>query len=286
MPFVNEAHGEISDQLHHYVVWDLHCLQLYDLTAHCEHSWEDHWRFSPLPPEHLQHPPRPQSNKRRPSGRRYQMPDASEHALPDCVTALSIRLSGTLSTLLPKSHDCNLHVPPLAHSLTPAIRPCWQIKTKRIGFIYRNKSNFLLICSKTTVESAIFSPINYGDAIHRNATASTLRLLDLVYYSTVRFITSDGYSSHRYILYDKVGWPSLTARCNNHWYLYIISPDWKMNIIHHITIALELWARVPRARTELGKTTFSVNAANSGILLQCDLKVNTPIPLGRFSFDD
>lgn len=48
-------------------------------------------------------------------------------------------------------------------------------------------------------------------------------------YSTLPFITSDVYMTHQCILFDKVGWPSLTERHNNHWYLFIHKTlTWKL----------------------------------------------------------
>lgn len=49
--------------------------------------------------------------------------------------------------------------------------------------------------------------------IYRQASASTLKPLDAVYHSALRFITGDVYSTH-HIQFDKVGWSSLSYGCD------------------------------------------------------------------------
>lgn len=44
----------------------------------------------------------------------------------------------------------------------------------------------------------------YGKVIYRHASASTLKPLDTVYQSALRFITGDVHSTQHYILYVKV----------------------------------------------------------------------------------
>ena len=89
--------------------------------------------------------------------------------------------------------------------------------------------------------------------------------LDSVYHSALRFITDDGYNIHHCVLYDKVGWPSLTERRNNHWYLYIYKtltgklPSYITSLLHWnsgplLTCSSDCLAlQVLRVRTELGK---------------------------------
>lgn len=43
--------------------------------------------------------------------------------------------------------------------------------------------------------------LDYGGVIYKHASASTLKPLDTVYYSAVRFITADFYSAHHCIFY-------------------------------------------------------------------------------------
>ena len=106
---------------------------------------------------------------------------------------------------------------------------------------------------------------DYREVIYRNTAASTLWPLDSVYQSAVRFITDDGYNIHHCVLYDKVGWPSLTERRNNHWYLYIYKtltgklPSYITSLLHWnsgplLTCSSDCLAlQVLRVRTELGK---------------------------------
>lgn len=43
--------------------------------------------------------------------------------------------------------------------------------------------------------------LDYGSVIYKHASASTLKPLDTVYYSAVRFITADFYIAHHCIFY-------------------------------------------------------------------------------------
>lgn len=85
---------------------------------------------------------------------------------------------------------------------------------QKLGFLYRNKTNFLMFNRKLNV-------LDYGDVVYRNASASTLAPLNSVYHSALRFITGDSYSTHHCILYEKVGWAPLTVRRDRHWFIFI-----------------------------------------------------------------
>ncbi len=102
------------------------------------------------------------------------------------------------------------HIDTLANKL-------WQ----KIGYLYRNKANFPVLSRKQIIEAIFLSVLDYGDIICRHASASTLKPLDSVYHSALRFITGDSYSTYHCILYEKVGWASLTVRCDSHWFLFI-----------------------------------------------------------------
>ena len=91
----------------------------------------------------------------------------------------------------------------------------------KLGFFYRNRSCFPWTTRKRLIESLFLSALDYGDIIYRNASATTLKSLDSVYHSSLRFITGDSYSTHHCILYNKVGWPSLATRRDQHWFLFI-----------------------------------------------------------------
>lgn len=54
------------------------------------------------------------------------------------------------------------------------------------------------------------SVMDYGDVIHRHASATILIPFDAVYHSALRSIIGDVYSTHHCILYENVGWSSLS----------------------------------------------------------------------------
>ena len=83
---------------------------------------------------------------------------------------------------------------------------------QKVGFLYRNRSYFSLISRKRIVESLILSVLDYGDIIYRHAAITTLKPLDSIYHSALRFITGDRYDTHHCVLYEKVGWSSLSDR--------------------------------------------------------------------------
>lgn len=58
---------------------------------------------------------------------------------------------------------------------------------------------------------------DYGDILYMHASAATLKPLDSVYHSTLRFITGDSNITHHCDLYAKVGWPSLCVRHERPW---------------------------------------------------------------------
>ena len=128
---------------------------------------------------------------------------------------------------------------------------------------------------KRVIEAVFMSVLDYGDTIYRHASASTLKPLDSMYHSALRFITCDSYSTHHCTLYEKVGWTSLTVRRNRHWLLFIYKtlnghlPSYISSLLnwsnsHHFTRSSDwLTLEVPRANTELGKTAFSFCAAHT-----------------------
>ena len=50
---------------------------------------------------------------------------------------------------------------------------------------------------------------------------ATLKALDLLYLSALRFIIGDPYRTDHCMLYEKVGWSSLSVRIETHWLLFI-----------------------------------------------------------------
>lgn len=90
-----------------------------------------------------------------------------------------------------------------------------------LGFLCKNKACLSPANRKTIIQSTVLSVFDYGDIIYGHAAATTLIPLDAVYHSALRFITGDGYRTHHCLLYDKVGWLSLTKRREWHCILFI-----------------------------------------------------------------
>ena len=110
-----------------------------------------------------------------------------------------------------------------------------------MGYLCRNKANFAMFSRKWIIEAAFLSDLDYGDVIYRHTSASTLKPLDSLYHSTLRFITGDSYSTHHCLLYEKVGWASLTVRRDRHWFLFIYKAlYWQLAIIYPLLTELAL----------------------------------------------
>ena len=165
---------------------------------------------------------------------------------------------------------------------------------QKIGFLYRNRSNFPPSCRKRVIESVFMSVLDYGDVIYRHAAVTTLKALDSVYHSALRFITQDKYNTHHCVLYDKVGWTSLAARRDYHWYQFIFKGisgrlppyitsllDW--NVSSYQTRSSKwLVCTVPQMSTKLGRTAYSYDAANTWNSIQNSLKLDTLPSLNDF----
>ncbi|KAJ8245109.1 hypothetical protein GJAV_G00275360 [Gymnothorax javanicus] len=156
---------------------------------------------------------------------------------------------------------------------------------QKVGFLYRNKSHFRMSCRKRIVEATFLSVLDYGDVIYRHAAVTTLKPLDSVYHSALRFVTGASYNSHHCLLYDMVGWSSLEMWRNRHWLLFILKALLG-KLLPNISMLLTqyenpyptrsndwLMLEVPCARTELGKTAFQFSAPYSWNLLQSTLKL-------------
>ena len=151
-----------------------------------------------------------------------------------------------------------------------------------------------MFCRKRVVEAVFLSVLDYGDVVYRHAAASTLKPLDSVYHSAIRFITGDSYDTHHCILYDRVGWSSLAERRKLHWHLFLYKA-----IIgdcpNYITSLLEwtsgpyrtrsndrLTLKVPRIFTEFGESAFSYCGPDSWNNLQDSLKLNSLVSMNHF----
>ena len=142
----------------------------------------------------------------------------------------------------------------------------------KLFFLYRNRCCFTFPARKRIIESVFISVLDYGDVIYGNASLSTLKTLDAVYHSALRFITGDRYGTHHCTLYNKVGWPALSERRDFHWKILIYKTiiglmppylasliSWNRNTVNTRSLSL-LTLHLPHANTKLGKTAFCFKA--------------------------
>ena len=165
---------------------------------------------------------------------------------------------------------------------------------QKIGFLYRNKSCFPAFCKKTIIEATFLSVLDYGDTIYRIATPSTLRHLDTVYHSALRWVTGDSYGTHHCTLYENAGLSSLSERRDKHWYIFIFKAISGMVPSYICSMLVQnpslyqtrssdfLTLKVPFANSELGKAAFSVRAPSDWNELQKTLKIRSLPSLGQF----
>lgn len=93
----------------------------------------------------------------------------------------------------------------------------------QLAFLYSsNVSNFIVIVIQRIVEETFFSVLDYDDVIY--ATISNLKHVQAVYHSALKFITDDPYGTHHWVLYQKVGWPSIYVRGDHHLYILQFFP--------------------------------------------------------------
>lgn len=165
---------------------------------------------------------------------------------------------------------------------------------QKMGFLYRHKSSLPLSCRKRIIESVILPVLDYGDIIYKNATISSLSMLDSIYHSAIRFSTGSAYNTHHCILYDTIGWPSLTERRFRHWILFIYKailgklPSYISSLLnwhssmHHTRSSSQLLLSVPSVRTELGKSAFCFDAPRSWNLIQRTFNLESLISFNQF----
>lgn len=61
---------------------------------------------------------------------------------------------------------------------------------------------------ESIMPSTILSALDYGNKLFAYAATITLKRLDAVYHSAIRFTIQDSYRTHHCELYEKVGWSS------------------------------------------------------------------------------
>ena len=101
-----------------------------------------------------------------------------------------------------------------------------------------------------------------------HSAPSSLKPLHAVYHASLRFITGNSFRTHHCNLYLKVGWSSLAMRRKQHCCLFIYKallgklPGYISNLLnsrlgeHQICSLDYLVLKIPRVRTEMGKTAF------------------------------
>ena len=166
-----------------------------------------------------------------------------------------------------------------------------------MAFFYRNRSCFPWASRKRLIEALFLSALDYGDIIYRNASNTTLKALDSVYHSALRFITGDSYMTHHCILYNKVGWPSLATRRDQHWFIFVYkaiigsSPPYLNSLLKWKTGSYNtrsqayLMLETPHAYTQFGKTAFKCCAPHTWNTLQASLKYSSLVSLACFQSD-
>ena len=151
-------------------------------------------------------------------------------------------------------------------------------------------------CFLLRLVAATFLPVlDYGDVLYTNACSTSLHLLDASYHGALRFITGCKSLTHHCILYEKVGWLSLSARRLHHWYIFVykaligllpsylcIHLTFKSNSTYSLRSQDFLTTSVPLARTEFGKRAFAYSAPTTWNGLQKALKLSAPVTLRRF----
>ena len=164
---------------------------------------------------------------------------------------------------------------------------------QKIGFLFRNRCNFPIFCRKRIIVAVVFSALDYGDVVYRHASATSLKALDAVYHSALRFIMEEANNTHHGTLCEEVEWISISARRDLHLFLFIYEallgklPAYITSLINwysspYQTQAGRLALKTLQVRTELGKTAFSLYAPSAWNTLQHQLGINTLVPYNLF----
>ena len=165
---------------------------------------------------------------------------------------------------------------------------------QKIGFLYRNKSIFPIICRKKIIEAVFLSVMDYGDTVYGNAVPTTLEPLKSAYHSAIRFITGDAYRTHHCLLYDKVEWLSLENRRKLHLYMFIFKaltgklPPYISSMLslkpnpHSTRSTSWITFGIPFMKSDLGQTAFSALAPSTWNKLQKTFKLVKLPSIGKF----
>ena len=142
--------------------------------------------------------------------------------------------------------------------------------------------------------AAGMSVFDYGDVLYMHTSPSTLKPLDAVYHSALRFITGDSFLTHHCILYEKLGWPTLATLREQHCVLFIYKalcgdlPLYLSSLIiakpsgHHTRSQDYISLITPRMNSTLGMTAFSFYAPDKWNKLQVSLKLTSLVSIETF----
>lgn len=179
-------------------------------------------------------------------------------------------------------------------SFTPHIDKL-QTKVKtRLSFLFRNKSSFTHATKQTLVKTTLLPILDYGDVIYKMAPSTTLKKLDTLYHSAIRFITGAPFHTHHCDLYKLVGWPSLHTRRLHHWFLFIyktvlgMTPAYLSSLLNQTHNAYSTRSCnlikfvVPKFSTVFGRNAFRFAAANDWNSLQNNLKLSALMSISGF----
>ncbi|KAL4006490.1 solute carrier family 24 (sodium/potassium/calcium exchanger), member 5 [Sarotherodon galilaeus] len=165
----------------------------------------------------------------------------------------------------------------------------------KLRFYFQNKLCFSFNKKKRLVAATFLPVLDYGDILYMNASAQCLRMVDIVYHASLRFITNRKFQTHHCELYSQVGWPALVSRRNSYLYSFIykaipgLLPSYICSLLamkHAGRYCLRphgyLLLSVSFARTEFGKRAFVHSAPLAWNKLQKELKMTEFISLSVF----
>lgn len=92
-----------------------------------------------------------------------------------------------------------------------------------IGFYFRKNLALLSVQGKNFLKATFLPVIDYGDILYMHASPSILWSLDSVYHTSLHCITYVKFLTHHCILYNWMGWTSMTTHRKQHGYIYFLS---------------------------------------------------------------
>ena len=164
----------------------------------------------------------------------------------------------------------------------------------KLGALYRIRSCFTFENRMEIVQSTILSVLDYGDIVYMYAAPSTLKLLDSVYHSAIRFVTGDAFRTHHCNLYKNVGWSPLADRREKHCLLFVYKalvgklPNYLMSLLklksicHNTRSQSLISLEIPLTKTNIGKIAFKFFASHKWNTIQVELKLTKYLSVNQF----